>query len=405
MEGNLMLLYRSLVTLFALKVVAGLVLRGDRNALRQRLALEAPAEGRHLWLHAASNGELSSARPVIEALAARGVPLLVTCNSPTGVALAQSWGLVARLAPLDLARVTRRMIRHWNIVAQVTMESELWPNRMLLCPGPVLILGGRLSPGTARGWRHFGGLLGRMLARVAFLSAQDDGSLARFRAAGLPPEAEGPVIDLKAFYAPPRLADPSLSALRRDGTWLAASTHEGEEEIVLAAHALARRRDPGLTLILAPRHPRRADAVERLVRAAGLSVARRTRGDPPQGADVYLADTLGEMALFYPLAGRVFIGGTLGDRGGHTPHEPAAFGAALIHGPDVANFRPAFARLAEQQAAIGIEDAATLAAALEALADPEAQRRLGARARDALAPATDAGTLAGMLMQHLDGII
>ncbi|EPX81999.1 3-deoxy-D-manno-octulosonic acid transferase [Salipiger mucosus] len=397
-------LYRLLVSLFALWTLARAALRGDGTALRERLAFGPVEPGPHLWLHAASNGELASARPVIEALrrARPDLAILVTCNSATGVALARDWGLTARLAPLDLAHVARRMHRRWQVTAHVAMESELWPHRVLTCPGPVLVLGGRLSAGTARGWRAFGALQRRVLGRLAWVSAQDAASLERYREGGLPPEAAGPVVDLKSFYAPPDLHDPALEqAFVRGSTWLAASTHPGEEEIVLDAHRRARRQEPDLRLILAPRHPRRADEIERMIEAAGPSCARRSRGEAPR-AEVYLADTLGEMALFYPLAGRVFIGGTLTDRGGHTPYEPAAFGAALLHGPDVANFRAPFAALDAAGAALPVENAAGLAQALGELRAPAEQQRLGAAAQETLASGQDVESLVAEVLQRVD---
>ena len=396
-----MLLYRLLTSLFAALVLGRLLLRRDMAALRARLALGPSGAGPHLWLHAASNGELASARPLIDALrfARPDRALVVTCNSATGVALAESWGLPARLAPLDLGWVTRRFLRKWSVCAHLAMESELWPHRVLRCPGPVLIMGGRLSEGTARAWRLFGGLQGRLLARVDWLSAQDEGSLARYVAAGLPPRAAGPVIDLKALYEPQSRHDAALAGLDRSATWLAASTHEGEEDTVFAAHVAARAQEPGLRLILAPRHPRRAEDIARLAAAHGLTVARRSLAQPPD-ADVYLADTLGEMALLYAAAGRVFIGGTLTDRGGHTPYDPAAYGAALIHGPDVRNFRAPFARLDDAGAAIRIDSAQSLAAALLSLRDRQGE--MGRSAQDVLRPAADARALVAGISARLD---
>lgn len=400
-----MLLYRLLVSLFAALVLARLALRRDWSGLRQRLAHGPATDTPHIWLHAASNGELASARPVIRALqAARpDLTLIVTCNSETGVALAASWGLDARLSPLDLRRVARRMHRRWSVQAHIAMESELWPHRLLGCPGPVFVFGGRLTESTARGWRLFGGLQARLLRRVALLSAQDAGSLERYRAAGLPPEAVGPVVDLKALYSPEARHEAALdAAFPRETTWLAASTHEGEEEVVLAAHRRALEQAPDLRLVLAPRHPRRGDEIATMIRDHGLTCARRSAGEAPGGAQVYLADTLGEMALLYPLAGRVFIGGTLTDRGGHTPYEPAAYGAALLHGPDVANFRAPFARLDDAGAALRVEDAGSLAAGLQRLATETAQRETGAAAQALLRPEADAETLVAAMLKHLE---
>ena len=404
-----MLPYRLLISLLALVELTRAARRGGRTALRARLGLgDTPPDAPHVWLHGASNGELASARPVLERLVAAepGLHWLVTCNSQTGLALVQGWTLPrvsVRAAPLDLERVGVRMMRDWRVVAHVSLESELWPHRFLACPGPVFLLGARMSAGTARALARLPRLVARMLGRVTFASAQDTDSLERLAALGLPPAARGPVVDLKAFYAAPSLApDEGLqAAFPRAATWLAASTHKGEEEVVLDAHADALRAGPGLRLILAPRHPRRGDAVEALIRARGFTLARRSRGEAPDGAQVYLADTMGEMALWYALAGRVFIGGTLTGRGGHTPYEPAAFGAALIHGPDMRNFAAAAHLLAGAGCAVIARDADTLAAALRDLAPPERQAATGAAQASALQPATALDPLVAEILRHL----
>ncbi|MDU8910323.1 3-deoxy-D-manno-octulosonic acid transferase [Aestuariicoccus sp. MJ-SS9] len=385
-------LYRILVTLFALWECLRCSLTGQLGALRPRLGFHRPGSDHpHIWLHAASNGELASAKPVVERLRdlRPDLPLLITCNTESGVALARSWGLdglTAHLAPLDLAWVSRGVHRRWQVAAHITMESELWPHRILSCPGPVVLLGARLTARTAKGWARFGGLARAILARVALLIAQDAGSAGRFVDLGLSPQHLGPVVDLKSFYARPDQtpSDALRAAFPRADTWLAASTHDGEDEIVLDAHLTARAADPALRLILAPRHPRRAEAIRALAVARGLTCALRSRDEPFATADVYIADTMGEMALWYALAGRVFVAGTLTDRGGHTPYEPAAFGAALIHGPDVRNFAAAFAQLDRAQAAVEISDAGELAQALSDLRAPKRMAEADARAKQAL---------------------
>ncbi|MHA6325749.1 3-deoxy-D-manno-octulosonic acid transferase [Roseivivax sp. CAU 1753] len=383
-----MLLYRLLISLFSGVVLVRTLLRQGRVAVSARLGGGGPADGRaRIWLHAASNGELASARPVIDALQAAqpARAIVVTCNTDTGVTLARSMGLAATLAPLDLGWAVARFVRGWGVTAHITLESELWPNRLARIPGPVIVLGGRLTEKSARIWGRFPALARSMLANVDLLAAQDAGSASRFVALGLPVSAAGPVTDLKALYVPdPDLVpSPALAkAYPRATTWLAASTHKGEESVVIAAHLAARALAPGLRLIIAPRHPRRADAVAAELAAAGLSVSRRSRGEA--GAEVLLADTMGEMPLWYQLAGRVLVGGTLTDRGGHTPFEPAWFGSAILHGPDVINFARPFALLHAEHAAIRVRDAATLARALDDLSAPAAQTRLGAAGRAAL---------------------
>ncbi|MEC3862045.1 glycosyltransferase N-terminal domain-containing protein [Mesobacterium sp. TK19101] len=387
-----MLLYRLLISILAAVVLTRAALRADGRALRDRLGRNAPqSEGAHIWLHAASNGELASARPVIAALRAAyaQTPLLITCNSESGVALARSWGIdrvSAHLAPLDLSRVSRRMMKRWKVRAFIAMESELWPHRILSCQGPVIVLGARMSAGTAKSWVRLDRLARRVLGRVVYASAQDAGSRQRLVSLGLPEDRFGPDLNLKALYLPSPMHDPALAAaFDRAETWLAASTHEGEEDILAKAHQLALQKRPNLRLILAPRHPGRGDEVAAILTRAGLSFSRRSKGQSPEGVSVYLADTLGEMPLWYDLAGVCFIAGSLTDRGGHTPFEPAAHGQAILHGPDVANFADSYAALQAAGVTRLTPSADTIARALNDLADPAVQASLGAQARAVLA--------------------
>ncbi|MDJ0823544.1 MAG: glycosyltransferase N-terminal domain-containing protein [Paracoccaceae bacterium] len=401
-----MLVYRLILSLFAFVALAKALPQGQVAA---RLGLMPAVQGKHLWIHGASNGELNSARPVIEALHAARPEwhLVITCNSDTGVDLVRSWRLsrtTAIPAPLDLAWVTKRFFRDWHVQAHVTLESEIWPHRVLNYPGPVILLGGRMRKGTARNWGRLSGLARRVMRKLAYVSAQDAASLAHLRALGVRSEAIGPVIDLKSYYTPPKNAVPDAAlreAFPRDKTWLAASTHPGEEAIVLAAFKKARLKDPKLRLILAPRHPKRGDEVAGLIREASVPLARRSAGDQPVPDAVYLADTMGEMALWYALAGRVFIGGTLTDRGGHTPYEPAAFGCAILHGSDVANFASPFEVLKKANAAVTVHDAASLAQALGTLHAAADQKAGGAAAQSLLRPETDLNTLVETVLAHL----
>jgi 3-deoxy-D-manno-octulosonic-acid transferase len=402
------LLYRLLLTLLALKELTSRALRGDWDAIRDRLARRSPPDATpRIWVHAASNGELMSAKPVIQRLVASDRAVLLTVNTDSALAMAQGWGMdgvTPCLAPLDLAGATNRMYRRWTITAHVTFESDIWPRRILACPGPVLVLGARLTERSAKGWRRFNVLARRMVSKIDYLSAQDQASSDRFAALGVRTDAIGPVFDLKALYTPPTVApDPALkAAFDRGTTWLAASTHEGEEAVVLAAHKAALQHHPELKLILAPRHPKRADAIAAMITEAGLTLARRSAADDPATAQVYLADTLGEMHLWYALAGITFVAGSLTDRGGHTPYEPATFGSAILHGPDTTNFRAAYERLHKASAATQVDGAKALAQALIALESPEEQAHLGQMAQAALRQDTDLDSLMQDVIAVLD---
>jgi 3-deoxy-D-manno-octulosonic-acid transferase len=354
---------------------------GASAALRQRLALE-PAGQADIWIHGASVGELTSARPVIAALA-QTHRVLVTANSITGRDMAAGWGMKARLAPLDVPGALERFLDGVRPSLQITVESEFWPLRSQALAARGIaqaMIGARLSQRSAGRWARVPRLIGPVLGRIAALSAQDAGSEARLRALGLPDRAILPRLDLK-LLTPAGVVAPAPSPAR-DRTWLAASTHEGEEAAVVDAWLQARRHCPDLRLILAIRHPPRGDEVAGLLARHGIAFDRRSQGGV--GGDVLLADTLGEMDRWYAASGLCLVGGSLTDRGGHTPWEPAAHGCAILHGPHVGNFRDAYAALEGSGGALCV-DAASLAGQVIRLAgDPAQARRMGQAARTVL---------------------
>lgn len=368
-------------------------------AWRERLALMPPPDA-DIWIHAASVGELTSARTVIDALR-RDFRVIVTANSVTGRDMAREWGLPAFLAPLDSPGATGRFLDAVRPRVQVTIEGEFWPNRARLLASraiPQVFFGARISERSARRWGRLKGLIGPALQKITALSAQDAASEQRLLDLGLPPEAVLGRLDLK-LLGPAMMAPPADSAAR-DRTFLAASTHEGEDAVIIDAYLTARAHHPDLRMILAPRHPQRADGVAALLSARGVAFDRRSAGAGTEAA-VLLADTLGEMDLWYAASGICLVAGSLTDRGGHTPWEPAAYRCALLHGPHVSNFADGYARLDDAGGALAI-DAATLGADLTRLAgDLPAARAMGSCARQVLKQ--DAGDPAPLLatIQHL----
>ena len=399
--GSALALYRTLLTLAAPMLLLMLLLRrllGRETTadLRQRLG-RAPASPQPcLWLHGASNGELTAARPLITALLAACPDhhLLLTANTTTGRDMALAWGLprtTALLAPLDLRRPLRRFLSAHQPRALITVENELWPNRLTLAHAqgiPVILTSARLSARSAARWAKLPGLAHGLLENVSLLSAQDHQSAARFAALGLPESARTAPLALKAATTlaapdPDELARLSPHFIRGE-TLLAASTHAEDEAALLPAFIEARKTRPALRLILAPRHARRGAEVSRALTAANLPHATRSAGEAPADHPVFLADTMGEMPLWYALSGTCFVGGTLADKGGHTPREPAAAGCAILHGPSTFNQAEIFASLDASGAALTVTDAPSLAAALAALT-PERQSQMAAAAAAPLA--------------------
>jgi 3-deoxy-D-manno-octulosonic-acid transferase len=372
----------------------------DSERLSERFGIAGAARppGPLVWIHAASVGEAQSVLALAERILAErpAIELLMTTGTVTSARL-----LAGRLpvrarhqfVPIDLPRAVDRFLDHWRPALAIWVESELWPNLALATHRrgiPMLLVNGRLSGRTLARWRRLPGLIRPVLRAFSLCLAQDATQAARLRELGAGSVAS--VGDLKAA-APPLVADPAaLAELRRQigdrPVWLAASTHAGEEEAVAAAHLSIARDHPRLLTIIAPRHPVRGRQVNEMLRARRLQTARRSAGEPIAGdSDIYLADTLGELGLFFRTTDIAFIGGSLVAEGGHNPFEAARLGCVVLHGPDMTNCAAMAQALDAVGAGLSVGDATGLAAAVSRLlADPgECERRAAAAARTAAA--------------------
>ncbi|WP_037301386.1 3-deoxy-D-manno-octulosonic acid transferase [Rubritepida flocculans] len=355
-----------------------------------------------LWLHAASVGEARALLPLLEALAARAPTLvfLVTTGTTTSAAELPRWlspalrgRVIHRYAPLDVPGWVARFLEGWRPALALRIEGELWPNTLAACAArgvPLVLVNARLSARSAARWGRFApGLARRLLGLFALIVPRSAEDAARLKALGAPRLA--PPGDLK-LAAEPLPADPgALAALRAAiggrPVWLAASTHPGEEALVLQAAALLRPRHPGLLAILAPRHPERGAELAALAPGA----ARRSQGAPPDAGGVYIADTMGELGLLYRLADVALVGGSLVPHGGQNPLEPARLGCPILLGPHMENFAEATALLERAGGArrVGADPAALAAAVADVLTRPEEAAAMAAAAAAAVSPARD----------------
>ncbi len=398
-----MFIYRLIMAL-ALPALLLWQVRGPKGALTERLGLLAKpaASGPRLWLHGASNGELTSARWLLERLiqSRPGLQVLVTCNTATARAMVRGWslpGLTAAFAPLDTAFASQRLLHRWQPSALISLEAELWPARLAACAAtqtPVILLGARMSARSARRWHLIRPLAATALKNVAYASAQDPASRDHLTQLGLPNAAFGPDLDLKAQAT---AALPTVAPLPRDSRadWLlAASTHDGEDAAILDAFVTAATFSH---LIMAPRHPRRAAAVAALISTRNLPFTRRSTGAMPT-TGVFLADTMGEMDLWYAQCGACIIGGTFVAKGGHSPWEPVRHASAILHGPSTSNFTAPFAKLDAANAALPVTRE-TLAQTLMHL-DATRQDRLSAAATACLVANSAPDALLAQLLTH-----
>jgi 3-deoxy-D-manno-octulosonic-acid transferase len=393
------LLYTTLlaagITAYAPIAVARRVTRGVPLNLKERFGF-----GRELgpgprgWVHAVSVGEAIAAAPLVEGLrsAYPALPLVVTTVTSTGARIvAERFAGMAthRYFPLDFPGAVRRTLSAIDPTFFICMETELWPNtlRALAARGvPTMIANGRLSDRSFRRYRLVRSALRGVLAGITVFGMRSDEDARRIIALGAPAERVVVTGNLK-HDAPPDAAGASdlwrrlLGLSPEQRVWIAGSTHRGEEEAVLSAHAAAAAEHLGLTLVLAPRHPERVPEVLALVSARGYRAVQRSRLPAERARftqDVIVVDTVGELAQMYAVGEVVFVGGSLVPRGGHNVLEPALRRKPVLMGPHTDNFRDAAGLLAASGGAVVVRDGAAMGLELRRLlADPALASRRG----------------------------
>lgn len=357
----------------------------ERHPERLGIASQNRPEGRLVWFHAASVGESLALLELIRRLldADPDIRVLVTTGTLTSAELLTERlppGAIHQFIPLDFRPFVQRFLDHWHPDLAIWTESEFWPTLLTRTHArgtPMLLLNARMSMRSARRWRRYMPWAARRLVTLfTAAQAQDRATGAALVRLGLPTGRLAITGTLKEDTPPLPCREPDRARFARlladRPIWAAASTHPGEEEMVADAHITAMRSVMRLLCILVPRHPERGNEIAAVLRARGLSVAQRSRGeDPGPNTAIFLADTLGELGLWYRLAPVSFVGGSLVPVGGHNPYEPAALGSAILHGPHVGNFADIYRKLDAADAARQVAGTAGLAEALVHLSEPQ----------------------------------
>ena len=394
------------------------VVRGKEEPVRlsERMGVAGKArpEGRLVWVHGASVGESLAALPLIEKLMADGFHVLVTSGTVTSAAMmaqrlpTQIGNAIAihQYVPLDLPRAVARFLDHWRPEAGLFVESDLWPNLIGAAQArgiKLALINARMSAKSAEGWRRAPKTATALLSAFDLCLAQDAEIAARFENLG----ARGVTVvgSLKAD-APPLAADEAAladmrSAIGARPVLLAAQTHAGEDETILPAHDALRQAFPDLLTIIVPRHTVRGENIAML--CGPRPSARRSLQQPvtPLTA-VYIADTMGELGLFYRLAPFCFLGGSLVPMGGHNPQEPAALGCAVLAGPHLKNAAPAHDAIFAAQGFGPVASSTDIAReAGRLIADPDAARQAGEAARQGAATLQGAVAKSAALLEEL----
>ncbi len=364
-----------------------------RRNWHQRLGLVPAMRGAVVWVHAVSVGETIAAAPMIRRLLARnpGITILMTAMTDTGLAQAQKMfgdQVHYAYAPYDTPGAIRRFMDRVNPRILVIMETEIWPNMIRQCRArrvPVFLINARLSERSARGYERVRSLAAPIMRSISWVAAQAEKDAERFRRIGVAPAKVAVTGSVKFDVDIPEDVRAAAAELRQKlagrPVWIAGSTHGSENDDLLAAHGRVLTDHPNALLILVPRHPDRFEPVAERAVKEGLTLARRSRGEDPGRAQVYLGDTMGELMMLYGASDLAFVGGSLIKRGGHNPLEPAGWGIPVFSGPHIFNFETIYQRLLDDRGVKLVADADDLAAHVSSLfSDDKERQAIGQRA-------------------------
>ncbi len=319
--------------------------------------------GTLIWLHAASMGETMSALPLIEVLSASTHVLLTTGTTTSATLAAARATAIHQFMPLDTPNFCNRFLEFWRPNAAVFVESEIWPNCLAGLDArriPRVLINARLSARSAARWARLPDATQILFGGFSWIAAQSEKDAQALRHLGLSRVETPGNLKFAAQPLPDNLnAREEIQAACPGPRFLAASTHDGEEIPIVAAHRTLRASFPELLTIIAPRHPERAHAIAEIAR--DLNPTRRSLGQVPSPGTIHIADTLGELGLFYRLCPVVFIGGSLMPVGGHNMIEAAQLGCAMITGRHVDNFKEIASLLQREGALLEVSDTSVLA--------------------------------------------
>jgi 3-deoxy-D-manno-octulosonic-acid transferase len=337
----------------------------QRLAERRGETSVARPPGPLIWAHGASVGEMLAVIPLVQSLRARGFNVLVTSGTVTSARLAEARlppGAIHQFVPIDAPRFIARFLDHWRPNLALFAESDLWPNLIMSCAEravPLILINGRLSEHSYARWRMVPNTIATLLRRFDLCLAQSEGDAERYSELGAPRVST--TGNLKLDVPAPPVDEQKLAAMQaavgKRPIIAAASTHAGEEALIIEAHRRLRTSFRGLLTVIAPRHPDRGPGIVDIASVAGVPAVLRSRGHlPDRATEIYVADTIGELGLIYRLSPIVFVGGSLVRHGGQNPIEAAKLGAAILHGPHVGNFSEIYAALDDTHGAEEVND-------------------------------------------------
>ena len=369
-----------------------------------------------IWIHAVSVGEVHASKPVVQYLLKSNpqYQLLVTTTTPTGAeSVAREFGdnIQHLYFPYDLPGVVQRFISRIKPQLLLIMETELWPNLFQACKSndiAIMLINARMSERSAQGYARLAKLTRSTLSNIIKIAAQTLADAERLIKLGAQAENITVTGNLKFDIKQPQSLLEQAQSLRRSlsvnrPVWIAASTHEGEEEQILDAYAEVLVADKDCLLIIAPRHPERVDSVYELCKKRSYQIIRHSLNEECHARiQIYLLDTLGELPLFYAASDIAFVGGSLVPRGGQNVLEPASLGLPILVGPHTFNFLEINRQLEKQGAAWQVADSHELAAqVIELLTDANLRHHAGEQGRQMVATNRGCSSIVLDILQNM----
>ena len=369
-------LYTLLLPLFVFRLlVRSLKASAYRQRLIERFGIQQKTLGRPIWIHAVSVGETIAISPLVERLLDQGESVLFTTTTPTGAAqVKQRFGgrVEHRYLPWDLPIFFTMFFGAHSPKLLLIVETEIWPNLLSATSSlgiPIVLANARLSEKSLKGYKRFSGLTQQALNSITLLLAQHEADAERFKSLGMPEDrmmVSGSIkfdIDLPEEQIQ---AGKAWKAAFDRKVLVAASTHQGEDKILLDAWSVIPQ-DQRPVLILVPRHPERFDSVYQLAKGYSVKVSKRSLTLADSNIDIWIGDSLGEMFSYYAAADIAFVGGSFSGTGGHNPLEPAALGVPIVMGPSDYNFRSIISTLRSEGALVQVQGEPELVEQIAAL--------------------------------------
>ena len=367
-----------------------------------------------IWCHAASVGEFNTLETLIPDIKEtfKNYEILLTVSNIVAYEQAKIWTdeqIHVAIAPLDFPNVLKRFIKHWKPIALITLENEIFPNRIVLLKKArckIVWVNARISTKSMKFWENNSNLKNRVTKNIDHVFAQDKITHERFKKLGFDIQKLTQIENLKKFRAPQKVDEIHIKEINKsfayEDTICIASSHRGEEVIILDAFKLALQKKSNLKMILVPRHPKRMKEIVNLIEEYQFKYSVRSQNESPcSDNQIYLADTIGELPLWYSSCSVTFVAGSLLPIGGHTPYEPTFYSSAIIHGPHFSNFEDAYYTLNKNKGALKVTNSEELSQAWEKLRNKKYRNNTISNAKNIFYNSDEKDVLLNIILKNI----